>query len=193
MPELGPLRRYTVSVRFRALAIVMAVWVLVPGLAACGRTERASAEAVRAVRSRLEPRFEPPADSRLTDAQIDMYLRVRRAAAEAGSDGAAATRLGDSPAEFDWVRARILEALLALDSRRAMAASLESYGRAIAALREARRGAVDAASANRVEREIAALERERQTLRRPDPLNAVVAANAARIEKRRSEIESARP
>ncbi len=171
----------------------MTVWVLVPGLASCGRTERASANAVRAVRSRLEPRFEPPADSRLTDAQIDMYLRVRRAAAEAGSDGAAATRLGASPAEFDWVRARIFEALLALDSRRAIAASVESYGRAIVTLREARRGAVNAASANRVEREIAALERERQTLRRPDPLNAIVAANAARIEKRRSEIESAGP
>jgi hypothetical protein len=171
----------------------MTVWVLLPGLAACGRTERASADAVRAVRSRLEPRFEPPADSRLTGAQIDMYLRVRRAAAEAGSDGAAATRLGASPAEFDWVRARIFEALLALDSRRAMAASVESYGRAIATLREARRGAVNAASANRVEREIAAFERERQTLRRPDPLNAIVAANAARIEKRRSEIESAGP
>jgi hypothetical protein len=180
-------------VKFPALAILSVAGVLLPGLAACGRTERASAEAVRAVRSRLEPRFEPPADARLTDAQIDMYLRVRRAAGDAGSGSDAAHDAGAAPAEFDWVRARVIEALIALDSGKATAAAQESYGRALAALQEARRGAVDAASANRVEREIAALERERQSLRRPDPLNALVAANAARIEKRRAEIESAGP
>lgn len=179
--------------RLSALASLAALWACVAGLSACSRTERASAEAVRAVRSRLEPGFQPPADARLTDAQIDMYLRVRRAMGDADTGAEAATRLGASPAEFDWVRARIVEALLALDSRQATAASHESYGRAIATLQEARRGALDAPSANRVEREIAALERERQTLRRPDPLNAVVAANAARIEKRRAEIESPVP
>ena len=145
------------------------------------------------MRNRLEPRFQPPSDARLTDAQIDLYVRVRRAAGDAGSDAEAARRLGASPAEFDWIRARVVEAQLALDSRRAAAAASESYGRAIAALREAGRGAVDTASANRVDREIAALERERQTLRRADPLNAVVAGNAARVERRRAEIEAAGP
>lgn len=148
---------------------------------------------MRAVRSRLEARYRPPADGRLTDAQIDMYLRVRRASGAARSEAAAARAVGASQAEFDWVRARLVEALLALDSRRATAAVLESYGRAIATLRESRRGAVDPAAARRVDGEIAALERERATLRRPDPLLSVVAANAARVEKRRSEIEAAGP
>ena len=170
-----------------------ALLVALSAAGACGRTERASAEAVRAVRSRIEPRFQPPADGRLTDAQIDMYLRVRRASAGAGSDAEAARRLGASPAEFDWVRGRIVDALLALDSRQAAAAVIESYGRAIAALREARRGALDAASATSVENEIAALERERAALRRPDALLTVVAANAAHVEPRRAEIESAGP
>ena len=179
--------------RVRAPAIVSAVCLGAAGLWACGRTERASAEAVRAVRSRLEPRFQPPADGRLTDAQIDMYLRTRRATAGADSESQAAARLGASPAEYDWVRSRIVEALLALDSRQATTAALESYGRALGALREARQGAVNAASARRIESEIAALEKERQATRRPDPLLAVVAANAAKVEKRRAEIQSAGP
>ena len=178
--------------RPRAL-LTSALLATLCGAVACGRTERASAEAVRAVRSRLEPGFQPPADGRLSNAQIDMYLRVRRAAAGAGSDAEAARRVGVSPAEFDWVRGRIVDALLALDSRQATAAVIESYGRAIAALREARRGALDAASATRVENEIAALERERAALRRPDALLTVVAANAARVEPRRAEIEAAGP
>ncbi len=187
-------KRYTIGVRRRPPAILSCFGVLVVGfLLGCGRTERASADAVRAVRSRLETRFEPPEDGRLTDAQIDMYLKVRRVSGTAESEAAAARADGASPAEFDWVRARVVEALLALDSRRATAAVVESYGRAIAALREARRGAVDPAAARRVEAEIAALERERASLRRPDPLLSVVAANAARVEKRRSEIEAAGP
>jgi hypothetical protein len=145
------------------------------------------------VRIRLEPRFQPPADGRLTDAQIDMYLRARRASTGADSESRTAARLGASPAEYDWVRSRIVEALLALDSRQATTAAVESYGRALAALREARQGAVNAASARRIESEIAALERERQATRRPDPLRAVVAANAAKVEKRRAAIQSAGP
>jgi hypothetical protein len=179
--------------RFPAPAICLGVCFLAAALTACGRTERASTEAVRAVRSRLEPRFQPPADGRLTDAQIDMYIRVRRATGGAASGREAAARLGASPAEYDWVRGRVVEALLALDSRQATTAVLESYGRALGALREARQGAVQAASARRIEVEIAALERERQATRRPDPLLAVVAANAAKIEKRRAEIQSAGP
>lgn len=145
------------------------------------------------MRSALEPPFHPPADGRLTDAQIDTYVRVRKAMSAAGSETEAATRLGVSPAEFDWVRGRIVEALLALDSRQATTAVVDGYGRALTALREARQGSVQASSARRVEAEIAAFERERQATRRPDPLVSVVAANAAKVEKRRAEIQSAAP
>jgi hypothetical protein len=183
--------RYTVGVRLPVLVLLGGAAILCA--AACGRGEKRPEEAVRAVRQRLEGRFVPPADGRLTDAQIDMFLRVRKAAVTEGSDSEAAMRLTVSPAEFDWVRARILEALLALDSRQASAAVFDAYGHAIEALREARRGAVDRASAAKVEGEIAAFERERATLRRPDPLAAVVAANSARVEKRRAEIEAVAP
>ena len=87
-------------------------------------------------------------------------------------------------------RHAIAEALLAIDSREATAAVVESYGRALAALREARKGA-DPSSAAKIDAQIAALERERAGLRRPDPLLAAVAANAGRVERRRTEIESA--
>jgi hypothetical protein len=178
-------------VRLPALALLGSAAVF--GALACGRGEKRPEEAVRAVRQRLEGRFVPPADGRLTDAQIDMFLRVRKAAVTEGSDSEAATRLAVSPAEFDWVRARIVEALLALDSRQASAGVFDAYGHAIEALREARRGAVDRASAAKVEGEISAFERERATLRRPDPLAAVVAANSAKVEKRRAEIEAVSP
>lgn len=158
---------------------------------ACDRNERPRADAVRAVRGRIEGRFQPPPDGRLTDAQIDMYVRARHESASQ-SDALAARRIGTIPGEFDWVRARIAEALLALDSRQANSAALESYNRALAVLREARRGA-PAAAAARVDVQIAALERERESLKRPDPLLAVVAANAGRVERRRAEIESAGP
>ena len=156
----------------------------------CGRTEQVRTEAVRAVRGRIEGRFQPPPDGRLTDAQIDLYIRVRREGRADGTEAQAARRGGALPGEFDWVRARIVEALLALDSRQATTAVVESYGRAVAALREARQGA-EAPARAKIDAQITALERERASLRRPDTLLAVVAANAARVERRRAEIESA--
>ena len=172
----------------RALAVACALCAAIGS--ACGRSEQARTEAVRAVRGRIEGRFQPPPDGHLTDPQIDLYIRARREGRADGSEAQAARRSGSLPGEFDWIRARVAEALLALDSRQATAAVLETYGRAIAALREARRGA-EAPAAAKIDAQIAAFERERATLRRPDPLLSVVAANAARVERRRAEIESA--
>jgi len=163
------------------------------GPSGCKRVESRPLDPVRAIRSRVEGRFREPADGRITEAQIDLYLRVRRAAGAAGSDADAARGMGVSPAEFDWVRGRIIEALRALDSRKVADAALESYSRAIATLREARRGAGDPGAAARVDAEIAALERERAALRKPDPPGPAVSANAARIAARRAAIESVGP
>lgn len=91
-----------------------------------------------ATRAGLDPRaptrFEPPADGRLTDAHVRMYLTVRRAsqafvrepqpstsperfvedfADSAESEVAAARRVGVDPGEYRWVRARIAEATAA--------------------------------------------------------------------------------
>jgi hypothetical protein len=96
-------------------------------------------------------------------------------------------------AEFGWVRARIQEALLALDAERAASAAAESYARGTAALREARRATKDPKTAARLDAEIATLERERAGLRRAAPGSSGLARNAALVSRRRAEIEAAGP
>lgn len=184
MSRLPPVAR-------RVVAAVAVAGLL--ALAGCGRLEPKGREAVRAIRAGVEPRFRAPADGRLTPAQIDLYLKVRRAAGR-GSDAEAARTLGGDPAEFAWTRARITEALAAHDARRVADAVSEAYARGLAALREARRAAPDARSAARLDFEIAALERERASLRRkPADVLPLAVANGALVETRRAEIESVRP
>jgi len=162
-------------------------------LAGCRRLEPETLDPVRAIRARAEPRFRPPDDGRLTPAQIDLYLKVRRAAGR-GSDAEAARTLGVDPAEYAWTRARLTEGLAAYDGRRVSDDVGESYARSLAALREARRAAPDARTAGRLDAEIAALERERASLRRrPADASPAAAANGALAQARRAEIESVRP
>ena len=163
------------------------------GLAGCRRLEPETLDPVRAIRVRAEPRFRAPEGGRLTPAHIDLYVKVRRATGR-GSEAEAARAVGADPAEFAWVRARITEGLGAYDGRRVAAAAGESYTRGLAALREARRAAPDARTASRLDSEIAALERERASLRRPPAdVSPAAAANGALVETRRAEIESVRP
>ncbi len=175
----------------RVLAGVAAAGLL--ALAGCRRLEPERLDPVRAIRSGVEPRFRAPQDGLLTPAQIDLYLKVRRAAGR-GSDAEAARTLGADPAEFAWTRGRITEGIAAFDARRVADAAGESYARGLAALREARRAAPDARTASRLDVEIAALERERASLRRrPADVPPAAAANAALVETRRAEIDSVRP
>jgi hypothetical protein len=160
--------------------------------AACRRMQADRLEAVRALRSQVRPRFRPPADGRLTPAQIDGYLRVRRAGG-AGSEADAARAAGMEPAEFAWVRARIVEALNALQARQVSAAAAEAYARGIASLREARAAARDAPAAARLDAELAGLERERATIRRSEESTPAIVFNASLIAPRRNEIASAAP
>ncbi len=176
----------------RGAALLLAV-ALAAGAAACNRSEPSRLDPVRALRSRVEPRFRTPPDGRLTESQIDAYLKVRRAVRGTASDAEAAHGLGVDPAEFDWVRARIIEALSALDSRKVAEAGIEAYTRALASLRQARDAAGDPRTAAKLDAEIAATERERALLRRPDPVPPAVAVNAVRVAARRAEIESLGP
>ncbi|HEV8611060.1 MAG TPA: hypothetical protein VGS98_13475 [Thermoanaerobaculia bacterium] len=152
--------------------------------AAVASAMKASAEAA------LRPDFVPPADRLLTDRHLDLYVKVRRAARER-SESDAARALGVDPDEFAWVRARIVEALVALDESRVRQAAAETYARTIASLRQTLRSVRDPQTARTVEGEIAALERERAGLRAPDPLPADVAANARKVAARRAELEAA--
>jgi hypothetical protein len=158
----------------------------------CRRIEPQRLDPVRAIRSRVEARFHPPESGQITNAQIDLYLRLRRAAG-AGSNAEVAREAGTDPAEFEGVRGRIIEALQALDAKQVTAAAVEQYARAVAMLREVRRGVRDPKTAARIDGEIAALERERVALRRGEALAPQAVRNAALVAPRRAEIAAVGP
>lgn len=137
-------------------------------------------------------RFRPPADGFLTNAQLDLYIRVRRAA-RGRADEDVARAAGGDPEQFSWVRARIVEALVSLDTRRVHAAAEESYGRAIAALNETRKSVKDRDTLRSLDEQIAGLEKERASRRRPEPVPPALAANAALVATRRAEIDAFSP
>lgn len=159
---------------------------------ACGRTEAPAAAKAVAARVVLMRRFAPPADGLLTEAQLDRFIAVRRAA-RGRIEADAARALGVDPDEHAWVRARVLEATVALDERRVRASTAETYARALAQLHLARDAVRDPASARSIDEQIAALERERAAWKKPDPQPAAIAANAKLVERRRSEIDAAVP
>jgi hypothetical protein len=166
-------------------ALLLALTAL--SAAGCRKLAPKDLDAVRALRARALPRFQPPADGVVTDAQLDAYVKFKRAAGNR-SEADTAAALGADPAEMAWVRARIVEGLLALEARQVTDAVFDSYGSAIARLRETRRSERDTKVAARLDAEIAGLERERATLRKGDSAGAAAAKNAARIAPRRAEL-----
>ncbi len=175
--------------RVRAAVLLAATAGLAP--ASCRKVEAPRLDPVRAIRERVRPAFSPPADGLLTDAEIDTFIRVRKASGRRPPSEVAGEMEVD-PAEFAWVRARIGEALMALDAQRATEAAAGSYAEALAGLRETRRTTRDVRTAARIDAEIAALERERSSLRRPIPASPA-SRNAARIAPRRAELEQIGP
>lgn len=159
--------------------------------AGCGRQAPPSSRtpAARLREVGLPLRFRPPADGILTDAQLDRYLRVRRAA-KGRTDREAARAVGVDPDEFAWVRGRVIEAAVALDTRRVASAAEGTYARTIASLRESRRSARSPETIRAIDEQIAGLERERASLGRLPPLPPAVAANARRVAARRAEIDA---
>jgi hypothetical protein len=176
----------------RGIRVAAAAASLLAAAVSCKRIEPPRLDAVRAFNRVARPTFQPPTDSLLTPAQLDLFLKIRTAA-RGGALGEALTAAGADPGEFTWVRARIQEALLTLDADRVFAASSESYARGLAALREARKAARDPKTAARLDAEIGTLERERGTLRKPGPGLPSIARNAALVSRRRGEIEAAGP
>ncbi len=167
-------------------------------LAGCRRLEDRAASPPPApppiAAGRLLPalRFKPPADGLLTEEQVDRFLRVRRAA-KGRTDLEAAHALGIPAEEIAWTRARLVEALTALEDRRVKESSAEVYTRAAATLREARQSTRDPERARTLEEQIAILERTSVELRRAETPPAALAANMRRLASRRAEIESLAP
>jgi hypothetical protein len=140
----------------------------------------------------LVPRFRPPSDGVLTDAQLDRFLRVRRAA-KGRTDAENARALGIPEDEFAWTRARIVEVLVALDDRKVRDGLSETYARALTQLREARQSTRDPSHLAELEQQIAALEKERAGLRREEAAPPALGRNIQRVSARRAEIEAVAP
>jgi hypothetical protein len=174
----------------RALVLLVAAAAAVAP--ACRKLEPPSLDPVRALRARVRPGFRAPSDGLLTAAQVDTFLRVRRAAGSR-PESVAASALGADPAEIAWVRARIGEAILLIDARRVAEASAEEYASSLARLRETRRTTKDPKAAAKIDVEIGALERERAAARRDDAASPAVVKNAALVAPRRSELERLGP
>ena len=182
----------TPSARAAAAALLLLEAALAIAAAACRKIEPASLPSARSLPGRLAPRFQPPANGEITPAQVDLYLRVRRAGRH-GSDIEAARALGIDPVEFVWVRSRVLESVAFLDARRVREGAAEAWTRSLAVLREARRETSDPKTAARLEAEIAALQRDAAASRQADAALAAGARNAPRIAARRAEIDAVAP
>ncbi len=162
---------------------------------ACREERESRTEVVRPVPGgalRLVPRFRPPGDGLLTEAQLDRFLRVRRAA-KGRTDAENARALGIPEDEFAWTRARIVEALVVLDDRRVREAASETYAHALAQLRSARESTRNPAAVAEIEQQIVALEKERSGMRREETLPPALASNIRRVSARRAEIEAVAP
>ncbi len=173
------------------LAAVMAL------TAGCNRsdaqmTPRRAGEALRQAARRLGPPFRPPADGLVTDQQVDQFIRVRRAA-KGRTDAETARALEIAPEEIAWTRARVVEVLVALDEKRVREASAEVYAKALTSLKAARVKTRDPADSRVLDEQIAALERERATVRQEETPSQVLLTNMRKIAGRRAELEALAP
>jgi hypothetical protein len=176
------------TVARRGLAVSLLFSIAVAGARCRGGKAAAPPPRPASAEEALHPHFEPPVDRLLTDRHLDLYVKVRRASRDR-SESDAARALGVDPDEFAWARARIVEALVALDETRVREASAETYARTIASLRQTLRSVRDPQTARTIESQIAGLERERAGMRRPDPVPVEIAANARKVSARRAELE----
>ncbi len=201
----------------RGRRISFAALVLPAALtAACGRPSsppRAPGEAA-APRPTEPPRatYKAPADGRLTKAQVEAFLgvleqlkadRSRRAAAAPASptdpldlgapDVAAAQARGLNPAEYVWVREKVLEAEAAALSERLNASHLAMLERALGELKTRRATAPDEGSKKLLSEQIANFEAEvartRREAREKEAEN--VRANMKTIEPFQARLEAA--
>jgi hypothetical protein len=103
--------------------------ILIPALLAGCREKPEEPVRKAAVPARLDPRldprpdpiprFTPPPDGKLTEKQIQLFLAVRPRekqivdqTGDPAADARAARELGRDPAEYQWVKARVAEAVL---------------------------------------------------------------------------------
>lgn len=136
----------------------MAALLAMAGLAGCQR------------KPAVPEAFKPPADGRLTEAQVRLFLDSKER--------------GFSPREYEWVRDRVQEARLAGTASGLDRRIVESRRRILASLEERSRTAADPAKKAELDRDIAEVRRLLQGS--PPEVPAAIRYNAelvARMEK----------
>ena len=113
------------------------------------------------------PAFTPPADGRLTEAQVRLYLKAKER--------------GFTPREYEWVRARVQEARLAGTASGLDRRIVASRRRILASLEERRRAATDPARKAELDRDIAEVRRLLQGA--PPEVPAAVRYNAGLVAR----------
>ena len=112
-----------------------------------------------------------------------------RRATRGRSEEETARAVGVDPEELAWVRSRVVEALVSLDTAQVRSAADGTYARTIAAVREAAKTVKNPETLRRLNEQIVLLERERASLKPPEAPPAAVAANARRVAARRADLE----
>jgi hypothetical protein len=109
--------------RSQALKIMILLLAIpmMAGLATCRAVQHVTGEGVPEPRKAGTPRFVPPVDGELSEAQIEMFLRVRPRELDIlkqpggeppEAEVRAARDLGVEPEEYRWVKERIVRAVL---------------------------------------------------------------------------------
>lgn len=160
---------------------------------------------------RVRETYRPPADGRVTRAQVEAYERVLGAAVEsmkahppqrsAGTslgegetapDVAAARRERIDPEEYLWVRERVLEAEASVATARLNSDAIAILERTLAELRLRRSAAADEGSRKLLDEQVGIfsgeVERLRREAREPEPPS--VRENVKLLEPRRARLEA---
>jgi len=148
-------------------------------------------------------KYQPPADGRLTETQVRMYLEVKRlarkiraaepAAAEpqepaATTDLRAALELGYNPKELSWIQGRVQEAWIALRGQELDRKIAESRNQMIQDLETQLKSATDPRQKTELEKQIAEI---RAAAPLPTTAPPAVDHNTALIQRYESEVAQA--
>lgn len=109
--------------------------------------------------------YQPPADSKLTERQVRMYLEVKRLSRKnvrqdepaASQDLRATLELGHNPKEMSWVQERMMDAWIALRGQELDRKIAESRVRMLRDLEAQARATADPARRAGLEKQIAAI------------------------------------